>query len=389
MVLPPQEIGQRIKLIREQHAIPISELAAACGTSHEVIEQLEGGVLEPLPGDYILIIARRLNTDFRYFISKDLDEVENGTRRVFRALNDPKPTDLLAMRRFMLFCASEQEMEQLLNVPSGVLPPDYSGKYPSAVLHKNQGRRAAIQERRRLGIGNRPIENVFEILRTQNIRLSRYRLDDSNLSGVTVAHPRAGLCVLVNYDDDLYRQFFSAAHEYAHVLFERSKLETDGCVVSYRYTKDELIEIRANAFAAEFLLPADALASERRPHSHDEVLDAIRDIALKYHANTGTVAIRMKELGWIDAGVLKWVLEERPVTIPKKEKRDPDIPEGLSSVQVKRIEALVSHGISARFLERLRRGLTEEVISFGRFAEMLDMTPEQAWEFVVTMNIAL
>ena len=305
MALAKDEIGRRIRAVREELGMSVKELALACGTTDEIFSRLEAGTLDPIPGDYILIAARLLKTDFRYFISDALDDVEEETHRLFRAMEEPRPSDLHALRRFMLFCMAEHELETLLDGARKLLPPEYPRPGPAEKLAKDQGKRAAREERSRLGLGTVPIPNVFALLRQENVRLFRHRMEDANLSGVTIAHPRAGVCVLVNYDEDLYRQFFSAAHEYAHVLFDRSKINSEGCVVSYRFSKNQLVELRANAFAAEFLLPEKAMSRYPKPKSIDQVADRIGDIAREYRVNTETVAIRMKEVGWISDKTLK------------------------------------------------------------------------------------
>jgi Zn-dependent peptidase ImmA (M78 family)/transcriptional regulator with XRE-family HTH domain len=389
MALPPQEIGNRLRAVREQVGVSIEELASACGVTSADFSRLESGTLDPIPGDYILIAARMLKTDFRYFISDVLDELEKETRQVFRALAAPTPADLLAIRRFMLFCMAEMELEQLLGASRPNLPPSYPLPGSTEYLHRDQGKRAAILERQRLLLGNLPITNLFEVIRSQGVRLSRHALQDANLSGVTVAHPHAGVSVLVNYEEDLYRQFFSAAHEYGHVLFDRTEISRDGCVVSYRYSKSDLIEIRANAFAAEFLLPGAALSKYTKPRDLDELKSTIAQVARDYRVNAYAAAIRMKEAGWITDKTLTSFRKAMPVVIARKDKRDPDVPANLSPSQADRYAAAAKRGINAYFLDLLRRGLTEDAITFGRFAEMLDMTAEEAREFVQASGMAI
>src|SRR5258708_10925689 len=218
MALSPKEIGRRIREVAYEVGVGRGEMADALGVGEETISKLEVGTLDPIPGDYVLVIARLLQTDFRYFISTDLDDVEAGTKKLFRKLAEPTQSDFLAIRRFVSFCMSEKDLEALLSVERKKEIPTYIPGRTSPPLHKDQGKDAAKQERKRLGLGNRPIGNIFETLRSQGIHLFRHSLEDRNLNGVTIQHPQASVCVLINYDDDLYRQFFSATHEYCHVL---------------------------------------------------------------------------------------------------------------------------------------------------------------------------
>lgn len=388
-VLTNTEIGQRIRLAREEGEIAVSRLAEALGVGEDVIQRLESGTLDPIPGDFILIAARVLTKDFRYFISTDLDEVEEETRNVYRALSEPSAADLLAVRRFIGLCTTEHELEELLEVPPRPLPPEYPPPHLAGRRHIEQAIHAAQEERIRLDLGDAPIVNVFDVLRSQGTRFFRHTLENSALSGVTIMHPHAGISVLVNHFDDLFRQFFSAAHEYAHVLFDRKQVEREGCVVSYQFSSKELMEIRANRFASHFLLPLSALRHYPKPLTSPDLMQTIRRIALDYRVNTETVARQMLEAQWIPDSEYQAFRLNKPVKIPRTEKRDPDIPKELTATQVLRRETIAKVGISQRLLELLRRGLTEGRITFGRFAEALDMTVNEADEFVRVSGLAL
>jgi Zn-dependent peptidase ImmA (M78 family)/DNA-binding XRE family transcriptional regulator len=290
-VLTLAEIGRRIKALREELGIPRSELATACGISEAVVEQLEAGTLDPLPGDYILIVARLLKADFRYFISEDLDADEQKTRRIYRALAKGTPGDLLAIRRFIGFCLNESELEELLGVEKRRLQMTYPAPSSRRKLHKEQGPEAARAERSRLNLELQPIANIFSIIRSQGLRLGRKKLESQSVSGLTIVHPRAGTAILVNYDEDLYRQFFSAAHEYAHALFDEHELEEKGVLVSYRFSQQDLTELRANRFAAEFLLPREAIGLYPKPLNLTSLNEVLARIARDYCVNTETAAI--------------------------------------------------------------------------------------------------
>lgn len=388
-MLSQREIGHRIREVREESGIAPRELAIALGVSVETVKRLEDGYLDPLPGDYVLIAARVLQTDFRYFISTDFDEVLSETRKIYRALGAPSPADRLAIRRFVSFSLAEAELEELLEIERPKIPPTYPDASLLSARYIDQGVDAARRERARLGLGNKPIANMFELLRTQGARVFRHDLENSELSGLTVLHPLAGVCVLVNYFEDLYRQFFSAAHEYAHVLFDRKEIHDSGCMVSYQYAKQELVEMRANRFAAEFLLPEEALSRYARPRDLNQLKSFIDRAAREYRVNAITVAIRVRQAGWISDKTLESFKMTKPVVIPSADKLDPDIPAGITPVQYARRETAMREGISAYMLELLRRAVVKEQISFGRFSEMLGMSLDEARDFVSATGLAL
>jgi Zn-dependent peptidase ImmA (M78 family)/transcriptional regulator with XRE-family HTH domain len=388
-MLTNREIGERIRRAREEGGVPRTRLAEALGVDDQVVLRLEDGTLEPFPGDYVLIAARVLTKDFRSFISTELDEIEEETRRVYRALAEPSPADLLAVRRFMLMCTVEDDLEALLREERRSLPPVYPPPHLIKKRYIDQAVHAAQEERARLKLGNHPIGNVFELLRSQGCRVFRHTIENSALSGLTVMHPQAGVSILVNYDDDMYRQLFSAAHEYAHVLFDRQQIQGTGCVVSYRFSKDELIEIRANRFASHFLLPPPALERYPRPKNVGELTQIIKQVALDYLVNTETVARQLRDAGWMTERTFKSFREKKPVVVGHAEKHDPDMPTNITETQRQRRELATQAGVSQRLLELLRSALIDGHITFGRFAEVLDMTVSEAQDFVRSAGVAL
>ncbi len=399
MLLPAVEIGRRIREVREEVGTTQEALADVLGTTTQTVKQIEAGTLQSLPGDYILIIAKALKTDFRYFITREHDDVNEGVRKLFRALSKPKPQDLLALRRFISFATAESELEILLDLKKPPHPPKYPTAETESKFHKIQGKLAARIERRRLGLGKAPIEDIFHLIRAQGIGLTRQRMKDSHLSGVTILHPRAGIFVMVNFQEDLYRQFFSAAHEYCHVLFDREQIRSNGCVVSYdqahrtesrpgKYSDHELMEMRANSFASEFLVPEESLEQYQPPKSWSEIIQLAGIVGRRHRTNTETVVYALGSAGLIPPAAVDRFKRERPVVIPRTEKKDPEIPSSLNQLQASRRQTVLEYGISGYFLELLRRAFNEHIISKGRFAEMLDMSPQQADDFIKETGLA-
>ena len=71
------------------------------------------------------------------------------------------------------------------------------------------------------------------------------------MSGLFLRHASIGLAILVNSTHPRGRQRFSYAHEYAHALLDRDRDVT----ISSTDNSSQLVEKRANAFAAAFLMP--------------------------------------------------------------------------------------------------------------------------------------
>lgn len=153
--------------------------------------------------------------------------------------------------RYLEICRAGVELERLLDRPPHVGPPSYDLPLPRNVMEAvEQGNLVAEQERRRLSLGHNPIPDMSDLINSQNIWASGAELPE-DMSGLFLNHSSIGLCILVNFGHPRARKRFSYAHEYAHALLDRQ----DAATVSREENRRKLPEVRANAFAAAFLLP--------------------------------------------------------------------------------------------------------------------------------------
>ena len=74
-------------------------------------------------------------------------------------------------------------------------------------------------------------------------------------SGLTLVSADGNVLVAANRTHPILRRRFSFAHEYAHVLLDRELK----AILSRTRDRSSLMEVRANAFAASFLMPADGV----------------------------------------------------------------------------------------------------------------------------------
>jgi Zn-dependent peptidase ImmA (M78 family) len=116
------------------------------------------------------------------------------------------------------------------------------------------GTQVAIEERRRLGLGSGPLADMPALLEAQGIRTGLISMP-TGVSGLMISDPSVGLFVVVNREHPPVRQRFSWCHEYAHLLLDRSQLGH----VSREAERADLLEVRANVFAANFLMPEDGV----------------------------------------------------------------------------------------------------------------------------------
>lgn len=111
--------------------------------------------------------------------------------------------------------------------------------------------RGKAQEiRDQLSLGIDAIGDIFHFIEDQGILLVRRPMGRDGVDGIYAKRKGIQL-MLVNSDKSLGRQRFTAAHEYAHGLFDDINLQIDENI----FETESLSEKRANAFAVHFLVP--------------------------------------------------------------------------------------------------------------------------------------
>jgi len=262
-----QLIGSRLKKAREETGLLQSAFAKAVGLSSEYISLLEAGKRTP-SFDTLEKIARFLNKEIAYFF----EQREPAFTMLFRgeSLDERSRSELQKFRRY---CEKYLELEETTGRRLELAP-----------LYANvSAERMADEERRRLGLGNEPIRDVFALFELSGCRILRHPLpDDSKVSGVFVFVEEKGAAfALVNSADPPGRQAFTAAHEYCHYLKDRLEspvIDNPDVFIDEYVSLYPPREQFAQAFAARFLMPPtkvrEIVERDIRPHriGYDDVL---------------------------------------------------------------------------------------------------------------------
>jgi Zn-dependent peptidase ImmA (M78 family) len=202
-------------------------------------------------------LAYFFGRDIREFVADTFEE-EDALAALFRAEPEiANQHDVAGRLRACIALGREiTSIENLLGVDRQILGAvSYELPAPRSRWDAiQQGERAADQERRRLSLGWAPAPPLAELFETQGVRTGVVDLPE-DISGLTISNRSAGLFVVANRRHAPVRRRFSFAHEYAHTLFDRRLLGT----VSRTEDRDALIEVRANAFAAAFLMPGEGV----------------------------------------------------------------------------------------------------------------------------------
>lgn len=360
MPVDPRTVARKLRQARELQSLSVSTVSATTGIHSDRIALIESGQSEA-SGDEVLILANFYRHDFRDFLDDNRPAPFEQTDILYRRHGDAfTAEDRRAIQEFLYLCEIESVLDALLGVPKQ--PFRFT---PSGTFFKAHGDPAAKALRDHLGYASNEIpRDVFADFRKIGIHIFRRRLVNSDISGLYIEHPVAGHCVLVNYDEDLYRQRFSASHEAAHAIFDSSV----AVMVTFRrgsskYDGGDLRETRANRFASCYLMPPDQL-----PRVSQWTTDRAVEWAQKLRVSTMALSIALRDADIIDEATAATI---RSVRVPSTEKIDPEAPESLTDRQRARRIALLERGFSDYFVGLCFDAHQQGMISAGRLSEAL------------------
>lgn len=253
-------IGRCIREARERRGINQQMVADALGVPRTAVTNIEGGTRNVSTLELTKLGALFKLPPAAFFDgsgASDLAVVR--ARALSEATESPKFGAVID--RMIDLCREGAELRRLLEQENLVSLPDCAQRIFNAGDAVRQGEARAREERRRLGLGNTPIGNLPALIADQGIWVASANEDfPQNVSGLFLNHPAIGMAILINGSHDPVRRRFSYALEYGHALFDREE--------ELRLTQDrnatELVEKRANAFAAGFLMPAGGVLDQLR-----------------------------------------------------------------------------------------------------------------------------
>ncbi|MFZ3140233.1 ImmA/IrrE family metallo-endopeptidase [Polaromonas sp.] len=142
-----------------------------------------------------------------------------------------------------------------------------------AVLHLQQGQAAYAHEsgyhlaqwvREQLRVGLQRYVDIEAVLASFNVEVTSLRFDSSHIEAIAFWGLH-GPCIMLNDDrahDSHERKRMTLAHEFCHLLVDRKNALPAAEVLGGAV--DQYVERRANAFAAELLLPRESVEQEAK-----------------------------------------------------------------------------------------------------------------------------
>lgn len=294
------DLARRLREARESAGLRQEDVARHLGLSRPSVAQIESGN-RAVTGLELAQLARLFGRDVRDFLAADFDPSES-VLALFRAAVEVAGNEeaLESLRDCLQISRELASLESLLGLDrSQVGAPSYTVDPPRTRWQAiEQGTQVATEERRRLGLGGRPVGDVSALLEEQGVRTAMLALPEV-VSGLALMERGLSLSVVINERHHRLRRRFSWIHEYAHVLLDRSHRGT----ISLETRRDDLAEVRANAFAASFLMPEEGVRAYladlgRGPATRErfEIFDEAETVSAEVRPEPGAQGVGLYEI---------------------------------------------------------------------------------------------
>ena len=231
--------GSRVRQARELSRITQTQIADAAGVNQSTIARIESDRMPFPPPDLLTSIAEQTGVTVEFFTRKPLEPLSEGSL-VYRAQAKPAVgVQRQALQYAALLVEQTQAMSQRLSLPELRLP---AGEDPSYLA---QATRHTLKIR-----PNTPVPHLINRLERYGVLvfalpLKLEKIDAfSTWTEIEGSRPFLGLSKGCPGD----RTRYSVAHELGHLVLHKG---LDG--------RTQNLEDEANQFAAEFLLPEQAM----------------------------------------------------------------------------------------------------------------------------------
>jgi Zn-dependent peptidase ImmA (M78 family)/transcriptional regulator with XRE-family HTH domain len=357
-------MGKRIKSERERLGLSLEELASELKISRQTLSQIEKGQ-SVLSSDKLYLLAKKAGRRISFFYEEEAEPIA-----IFFRADSAEQVDLELendlKRRLSLYA----DLEEILDITHvRYIPPARRVKsFSSAGKHLIKD--CAKEERARLGIGDAPIKDVFELLSDRGLKIICVDTELEDFYGASAYSQEWGACIFVNTNHriSLERQVFTVAHEYGHLIFHQPQFVKGGI---QHYSKgsgrgkaeeEKIVDF----FAGNFLVPESYLRKvipTVKFITPEDVLYAKKIFGVSYK----TIIERLAHLKIIKESA-KGIFYGRfaKLGIKKDEEPEPMAPEHL--------------GRNRRYEELTRVAYESGLITLSKFAELRHISILEARE---------
>ncbi|MEV0344003.1 XRE family transcriptional regulator [Nocardia sp. NPDC050713] len=282
----------RLTQARQLAGLTKAALAAQIGVSGAAVSQWESLASPPRP-DHLKRAAEVLDVPVEFFAAGRPFAQLDGAGAHFRSLRSTKAAQrakavAFAQQVWELTYALEKHVQfPAIDLP-GFLPDDPTrlGDTPAE---------AARALRAHWGLVHGPIPHLVRTMEMRGIVTTMVAFADKDTPTInafsTSRMPRPTIVLTPDRGDDVYWHRFTAAHELGHLVLHRNAAPGDAEQ-----------EREADAFAAEFLTPADQI-TDRLPRRFD--FKALQQLSYEWGVSIKSLVYRSRETGAISDAVAR------------------------------------------------------------------------------------
>jgi len=282
----PKYLGQRIQSARNNLGMSQDELASAVGLPRPAISQIENGK-RAIDSMELMAFSRVLKQPLSFFLDlADEDSIEEPLAVLYLAeeiTEEDKPfvDDFVALSR------DYASLERLFDLDGSQVLPNLTAPVRSKWEAVFAGEKGAASLRTNMNLGLVPVADLDRILERAGVKLLFRARSGSGVWGFSVTSKESGQGIFVNTHCPVERQRFTLAHELGHLVMDSMHSATvfteKQATESFDDNEAVLSEVRANAFAAAFLMPDLAVKDAIAKLAIDpEIEDRITPVVVSY-----------------------------------------------------------------------------------------------------------
>lgn len=360
-------IGCNLRLLREAAGHSQEKFAELLKISRQTLSSIETGKVAP-DSTKLLAASQILGCPLTDFFREEEEKVA----LLFRAAEHTIP-NAEVRSRFQRLSRAYRELEEIVGVAeTSISPPEYSF-YPEAhSKHEAFATLVAKSERDRLGLGPcEPIENIFDLLEQNGVRIVFDEVAQRDVFGVSGYSRKTGTCILLSLHSTLERKIITVAHELAHLLMHRYLYQPRENIT---IEQDSEIESMANVFAAAFLVPELGLREMFAKNIGGRHIDIEDVVFLKQHFRVSNEVIvrRIRKLKLASS-------EDCDKVWAKIRALEPDVRREYRPLNAEKLRDWCS---TSRFCHLQRKAALGGMISISRLAELLGKNVVEARNLV-------
>jgi len=389
-MITPEELGQRLRKVREDAGIKQEEAATVLGLDATVIAKIEHG-----KRGVGALELMRLATLYKVSVSELLVDASQGEvvhLRIAMRVGAALDTKTAAMQqRLQQIIGADRWLRQHVQGPSSLsLWASTVNSLPSSIKPYERGYTCAILFCNRYGLTASPIADVAVLADEIGVLVSHLPLGNHQApDGCSALDPVSGLAyVLINSDKPRTRRRFTVAHELGHLVL--GHLHEGEMVLDESLNAPHPHETEANAFAAGLLMPEEGVRASltrlrSRLGAQAQPLEWVVWLSASFGVSEEAAAYRIMNLGLPEAcgGAIIEVL--------KAAREDSDILRhtrahlGLAPVMSDAERGVTEVGPAMR--ARIARALEDGLISVQRATEMMHVPLQQAYRWIIESGL--